>query len=175
MKGASNHVLTIPNGLTLSRLLAIPVVILLLLAKRDLAAAISFALAAATDFLDGSIARRRGGASYFGMILDPITDRLLLSSVAVAMAIRGFLPVYLVGILVGRDALALLGSLVFRGKIKVNGVGKAATATLMASVAVVMYRPGSIGEAMFYAGLGLSLIAGAFYLRAAKRTFGGAR
>jgi cardiolipin synthase len=109
------------------------------------------------------------------MILDPITDRLLLSSVAVAMAIRGFLPVYLVGILVGRDALALLGSLVFRGKIKVNGVGKAATATLMASVAVIMYTPGSIGEVVFSAGLGLSLIAGAFYLRAAKRTFGGAR
>jgi hypothetical protein len=55
----------------------------------------------------------------------------------------------------------------------VNKVGKAATAVLMASVAVVMYRPGIsmeiVGEVMFYSGLGLSLAAGVLYIGTIKR------
>ena len=78
-----------------------------------------------------------------------------------------------VAVLVGRDVLALLGTLAFRGKIRVNKVGKAATAVLMASVAVVIYRPGIIGEIMFYVGFGLSLIAGLLYIGSVKRLFGG--
>jgi uncharacterized membrane protein len=54
-------------------------------------------------------------------------------------------------------------------------VGKVATAVLMASVAVIMYRPGAtgeiVGEIMFYSGLGLSLVAGALYVRAVNQLF----
>jgi cardiolipin synthase len=171
------RVLTAANALTLARLLAIPVVITLLLAKKDVPAAVVFVLAAATDFLDGRVARRRGGSgqSPLGMILDPVTDRLLLSSVAAVLAIRGLLPGFVVAMLVGRDVLALLGSIAFGGKIKVNKVGKAATAVLMASVAVVMYRPGITGEIMFYCGFGLSIVAGVLYLGSIRRHFGGAK
>jgi len=171
------RVLTAANALTLARLLAIPVVITLLLAKKDVPAAVVFVLAAATDFLDGRVARRRGGSgqSPLGMILDPVTDRLLLSSVAAVLAIRGLLPGFVVAMLVGRDVLALLGSIAFGGKIKVNKVGKAATAVLMASVAVVMYRPGITGEIMFYCGFGLSLVAGVLYLGSIRSHFGGAK
>ena len=167
-------VLTLPNALTLLRILAIPVVLVLLLEGEDAVAATVFVLAAATDFLDGRLARRRGGAgtSYLGTILDPVADKLMLSSVAVVLAVRGLLPAPLVAILVGRDVLTLLGSVVFRGKIKVNRVGKAATAVLLASVAVVMYRPGvsgeTLGEVMFYTGLGLSLVAGVLYVGTIK-------
>lgn len=175
MKGSGDRVLTVPNALTLLRILAIPVVLVLLLAREDVVAVAVFVLAAATDFLDGRLARRRGGsgASYLGAILDPVADRLMLSSVAAVLAVRGLLPVWLVAILLGRDLLALLGSLVFRGKIRVNRMGKAATAVLMASVAMVIYRPGTVGEVMFYSGLGLSLVAGALYVGAIKRRFGG--
>jgi len=107
------------------------------------------------------------------MILDPVADRLLLSSVAVVLAIRGFLPSFVVAMLIGRDILALLGSFVFGSKIRVNKAGKAATAVLMASLAVVIYSPGVIGEIMFYTGFGLSLVAGALYIGAIKRRFGG--
>lgn len=171
-----DRVLTVPNALTLLRLFAIPFVLLLLLARSDIAAVVVFVLAAATDFLDGRLARRRGGAaaSYLGAVLDPVADRLMLSSVAVVLALRGALPFFVVAVLVGRDLLALLGALAFRGKIRVNKVGKAATAVLMASVAVIMYRPGTVGEIMFYAGLGLSLVAGALYVSTMKkRRFGG--
>ena len=169
------RVLTAANALTCLRILAIPVVITLLLEGEDTAAAAVFVVAAATDFLDGRLARRRGGSgtSHLGTILDPVADRLMLSSVAIVLAVLGLLPALLVAILVGRDVLALLGSLVFQGKIKVNKVGKAATAVLMASVAVVMYRPGIsmeiVGEVMFYSGLGLSLAAGVLYVGAIKR------
>lgn len=184
MKGPGNRlgdrVLTIPNALTLLRILAIPVVLVLLYRGEDAAAATVFVLAAVTDFLDGRLARRRGGAatSHLGTILDPVADKLMLSSVAVVLAVRGLLPAPLVAILVGRDILTLLGSVVFRGKIRVNRVGKAATAILMASVAVVMYRPGdsaeTLGEVMFYTGLGLSLVAGVLYVSTIKgRSRGG--
>jgi CDP-diacylglycerol--glycerol-3-phosphate 3-phosphatidyltransferase len=168
------RVLTVPNALTLARLLSIPVILLLLLAEKDVSATVVFVVAAATDFLDGRIARRRGGAatSYLGTVLDPVADRLMLSSVAAVLAVRGLLPVIVVAMLVGRDVLALVGTLAFRGKIRVNKVGKAATAVLMTSVAVVMYRPGIVGEIMFYAGLGLSLVAGLLYVGAVKRHFG---
>jgi CDP-diacylglycerol--glycerol-3-phosphate 3-phosphatidyltransferase len=171
----TDRVLTVPNALTLLRILAIPVVLVLLLKGDDAAAATLFVLAAVTDFLDGRLARRRGGAgtSHLGTILDPLADKLMLSSVAVVLAVRGLLPAPLVAILVGRDVLTLLGSIVFRGKIRVNRVGKAATAVLMASVAVVMYRPGVsgeiLGEVMFYTGLGLSLVAGVLYVGTIKK------
>jgi CDP-diacylglycerol--glycerol-3-phosphate 3-phosphatidyltransferase len=147
----------------------------LLFAEKDVVAVTVFVLAAITDFLDGMVARRRGGTSYLGAVLDPVADRLMLSSVAVVLAIRGLLPLPVAMILVGRDAFALVGSLTFRGKIRVNKVGKAATAVLMASVAVIMYRPGTtaeiIGEVMFYSGLGLSLIAGALYVGKIKKLY----
>ena len=171
------RVLTLPNVLTLLRLLAIPVVLLLLFAHRDVAAVTVFVLAAITDFLDGMIARRWGGDSYLGTVLDPVADRLMLSSVAVVLTIRGILPFPVVAILVGRDVFALVGSLAFRGKIRVNKVGKVATAVLMASIAVIMYRPGAtgeiVGEVMFYSGLGLSLIAGALYVGKIKKLYNG--
>lgn len=172
-----DRVLTLPNALTLLRLLAVPVVLLWLLMERDVVAVIVFILAAITDFLDGVIARRWSRASYLGAVLDPVADRLMLSSVAVVLAIRGILPFPIVAILVGRDVFALVGSLTFRGNIKVNKVGKAATAVLMASVAVIMYRPGAtgeiVGEIMFYSGLGLSLIAGALYVGKIKKLYNG--
>lgn len=181
MKNVGDHLgdrmLTLPNALTLLRLLAIPVVLLLLLAERDVAAVGVFVLAAITDFLDGVIARRWGGTSYLGAVLDPVADRLMLSSVAVVLALRGILPFWAVAILVGRDVLALVGSLAFRGKIRVNKVGKAATAILMTSVAVIMYRPGTpgeiLGEVMFALGLGLSLVAGALYVGKVKKLYNG--
>ena len=173
-KPRGDRVLTVPNALTLLRILAIPVVLMLLLEGEDAAAATVFLLAALTDFLDGRLARRQGGAwtSHLGAVLDPVADKLMLSSVAVVLAVRGLLPAPLVAILVGRDILTLLGSVVFLGKIKVNRVGKAATAVLMASVAVLRYRPGvsgeTLGEVLFYTGLGLSLVAGVLYVGTIK-------
>ena len=168
-----DRVFTLPNALSLLRLFMVPLVVALLLARSDGLAAAFFVLAAATDFLDGRIARR-AGPTRLGRILDPVADRLMLSSVAVVLAVRGLLPAWAVAILVGRDLLALAGSLVVGSKIRVNRVGKAATAVLMGAVALVVIIPGAVvGEIMFYAGFGLSIVAGLMYLRSVRRLFGG--
>jgi cardiolipin synthase len=168
-----DRVFTLPNALSLLRLFMVPLVVALLLARSDGLAAAFFVLAAATDFLDGRIARR-AGPTRLGRILDPVADRLMLSSVAVVLAVRGLLPAWAVAILVGRDLLALAGSLAVGSKIRVNRVGKAATAVLMVAVALIVIIPGTVvGEIMFYAGFGLSIVAGLVYIRSVRRLFGG--
>jgi cardiolipin synthase len=168
-----DRVFTVPNALSLLRLVMVPVVVALLLARSDGLAAAFFVLAAVTDFLDGRLARR-AGPTRLGQILDPVADRLMLSSVAVVLAVRGLLPAWAVAILVGRDLLALVGSLLIGSKIRVNRVGKAATALLMAAIAVVVIVPEAVvGEIMFYAGFGLSIAAGLMYVRSVRCLFGG--
>ncbi|MFL6057476.1 MAG: CDP-alcohol phosphatidyltransferase family protein [Rubrobacteraceae bacterium] len=161
---------TVPNALSLLRLIMVPVVVALLLAGSEGLAAAFFVLAALTDFLDGKLARR-AGPTRLGQILDPVADRLMLSSVAVVLAIKGLLPIWVVAILVGRDLLALLGSLVVGSKIRVNRVGKAATAVLMGAVALVVISPGVVGEVIFYAGFGLSIVAGLMYAWCMRRIY----
>jgi cardiolipin synthase (CMP-forming) len=169
----SDRILTIPNALTLFRLLMVPVVILLLLAESDGLAVAVFVLAALTDFFDGRIARRYG-PTRVGQMLDPVADRLMLSGSAIVLAARGLLPVWAVAILVGRDVLALAGSVVLGGRVRVNRVGKAATAVLMVSVAIVIFSPGPLGEVVFYAGFALSLAAAAMYAwRLSRKPEGG--
>jgi len=167
------RILTVPNVLSLARLFMVPIVVALLLARADGLAAALFVLAAVTDFLDGKLARR-AVPTRLGQILDPVADRLMLSSVAVVLAVRGLLPAWAVAILVGRDLLTLVGSVVVGEKIRVNRVGKAATALLMGAIALVVLRPGTVvGEIMFYAGFGLSIVAALMYLRNVRRILGG--
>lgn len=158
----SDRVLTLPNALSLFRLLMVPVVVGLLIAEVDGIAIAVFVAAALTDFLDGRLARR-SGPTRIGQILDPVADRLMLSSSAIVLASRDLLPVWAVAILVGRDLLTLLGSFLVRGKMRVNRVGKAATAVLMVSVGLLILSPGAPGEILFYTGFVLSLIAAAVY------------
>ena len=169
-RSLEDRVFTVPNALSLLRLIMVPVVVARLLAGSDGLAAAFFVLAALTDFLDGKLARR-AGPTRLGQILDPVADRLMLSSVAVVLAIRGLLPIWAVAILVGRDLLALFGSLVVGSKIRVNRVGKAATAVLMGAVALVVISPGVVGEVIFYAGFGLSIVAGLMYAWRMRRIY----
>ena len=168
-----DRIFTVPNALSLARLFMVPIVMALLLARADGLVTALFVLAAVTDFLDGRLARR-AGPTRLGQILDPMADRLMLSSAAVVLAVRALLPAWAVAILVRRDLLTLVGSVVMGSKIRVNRVGKTATAVLMGAIALVVLIPGTvIGEIMFYTGFGLSIVAGLMYLRSVGRVFGG--
>src|SRR5918999_4525990 len=168
-----DRVFTVPNALSLLRLFMVPVVVALLLAGSDGLAAALFVLAAVTDFLDGRLARI-AGPTRLGQILDPLADRLMLASVAVVLAMREILPAWAVAILVGRDLLTLIGSIVVGSKVRVNRIGKAATAVLMGATALVVLMPGTVvGVILFYAGFGLSIVAGLMYLRSVRRVLGG--
>ncbi|HTT66319.1 MAG TPA: CDP-alcohol phosphatidyltransferase family protein [Bryobacteraceae bacterium] len=102
--------LTLPNLVTLVRLLLAPVIIEAILRRRAFAALCIFAAAAVTDVIDGYLARHFGAATAAGAFLDPIADKLLLTGVYLALALTGSVPWWLVGVIWGRDLLILTAS-----------------------------------------------------------------
>jgi CDP-diacylglycerol--glycerol-3-phosphate 3-phosphatidyltransferase len=97
---------SLPNLLGLSRIAATPVVVALLLypfAGGGIVAFVVFALAAATDFIDGKIARARGEVSPLGIFMDLTADKVLVAGVLVAMVEVGLLPTWLVALLLIRE------------------------------------------------------------------------
>jgi CDP-diacylglycerol---glycerol-3-phosphate 3-phosphatidyltransferase len=104
-------VLSHPNSLTLFRVFAVPIIVILLLFPNRLfalIAALLFSAAAITDYLDGFFARRRGLVSNLGKIMDPLADKLLVSSAFIMLASHGWVPAWMVCIIIGRE-LAVTG------------------------------------------------------------------
>ena len=99
----SNKIFTIPNVISFIRLCMVPAFVVLLLNGRNIAATVFFAVAAATDFLDGQIARRTHSVSRLGQLLDPAVDRILMISGVVCLLMVGRLPVWVVLFVILRD------------------------------------------------------------------------
>jgi CDP-diacylglycerol---glycerol-3-phosphate 3-phosphatidyltransferase len=100
-----------PNTLTLFRVLAVPLVVILLLVPNRFTcflAAILFSLAAITDYFDGFLARQKGMVSNLGKVMDPVADKLLVSSTYIMLASLGWVPAWVVCIIIGRE-LAVSG------------------------------------------------------------------
>ncbi len=103
----------VPNLLTVSRIVAAPILILML-KDRDYGLALAvFLLAGLSDALDGWIAKRFGHTSRFGAILDPVADKILLMTSYVMLMILDHLPFWLVLTVVFRDLLIVGGYLVY--------------------------------------------------------------
>jgi len=98
---------TVPNLFTFVRLALAPLVVYLILNQRQLQAAALFAVAAATDLIDGYLARRFHVASPTGAYLDPIADKFLLSGVFLALALARSAPLWFVVLIFARDLLIL--------------------------------------------------------------------
>jgi cardiolipin synthase len=126
---------TIPNALSAARLAAVPIFVWLFGRHEERAAVLVFGGAALTDAFDGLLARRTGTESELGKLLDPLADRVFISAVVVALVARGTLARPLAAAIVGRDLLILLlwPLMERRGieRIRVNAVGKSATALLL--------------------------------------------
>lgn len=99
----------IPNMLSALRLLAAPLAAWLILSHHDTASLIVFAAAGASDGLDGYVARRWGVTSRFGAWLDPVADKLLMLFCLTALYIVGATPVWLLALVVARDAAIAAG------------------------------------------------------------------
>ena len=97
--------MTIPNYITILRLLLVPVVIWAMLDGREFTALLGFVAAGVSDGVDGFIARRWNMKSELGAYLDPVADKLLLVSVFLVLAWQGLLPLWLVAMVVFRDGL----------------------------------------------------------------------
>ena len=99
-------ILSHPNSLTLFRVAAIPVIVVLMLFTNRFCtflAALVFSAAAITDFFDGFIARRRGMESELGKIMDPLADKLLISSAFIMLVSHNWAPAWVVCIIIGRE------------------------------------------------------------------------
>ena len=112
------NILTIANQLTILRIVCIPVFIILLVYNRLGWALVTFCVAAVTDGLDGIIARHFQQKTSLGAILDPIADKLLMSTSIVVLSLpqMGFpnpIPIWLLLIVIFRDVFILLGGLAF--------------------------------------------------------------
>ena len=133
---ASSRILTIPNVLSFARLLGVPVFLWLILGpEADGWAFCLLAVAGASDWVDGYLARRLNQRSELGVILDPLADRLYIAATLLGLALRELIPWWLVGILVARELflLALLPMIRRSGRLAlpVTYVGKSATFCLL--------------------------------------------
>jgi cardiolipin synthase len=137
--------LNVPNLFTLLRLLLTPLVIAAIVTGRPTLALALFACAAATDVVDGAIARRLGLATKTGAYLDPVADKCLLSGVFVALAVAGMAPRWFVAIVFGRDlyllcAVAILLKLTPIRSFPPSVWGKACTFAQICTAVVWMAR-----------------------------------
>lgn len=146
----SNKVLTLPNLISLIRLLLVPVFgVLLVVYQNNVAAFVVFLIAASTDFLDGAIARSTGQVSRLGQQLDPLVDRVLILTAVILVFIVGRVPLWILLLLVARDVsmLILIARMRAAGQqaFSVALVGKAATALNMAGFCLLILNWPEVG------------------------------
>jgi cardiolipin synthase len=174
----SSAIRTVPNAVTLVRLLLMPVCAYLLATGRYGWGLVLTAVVGSTDWVDGWVARRYGQVSRVGQLLDPLADRLLIASVAIALVVRGVLPWPAAMLLVARDLVLLAGwPLLKRRGIEppeVIFLGKAATLVLLLALPVLTLGATGLGVAgvahvlglaLLWAGVVMYYLAGAVYVR----------
>ncbi len=103
--------MTLPNFITIARLIGVPLIVWLMIADRYLAATVLFILAGLSDAADGFIAKRFGATSELGAYLDPVADKALLVSVFLTLGLKGALPAWLIVLVVSRDLFIIGGML----------------------------------------------------------------
>jgi len=133
----------LPNILTIFRILLIPVFLHLIFSSSFYSALAVFAIAGATDGLDGYIARRWKLHTELGANLDPLADKLLLTSAFISLAYMGLVPLWLCVPVIARDALILAVVLALRSarrkvRIRPTIAGKATTVLQIATVLFAM-------------------------------------
>jgi cardiolipin synthase len=142
----TDRVLTVPNALSLLRLLGVPLFLWLVLNERDAAAVALLMVSGVTDWLDGKIARKWGQMSRVGQLLDPAADRLYILATLIGLTIRDVVPLWLTVALVGRDVFLAFFLPVLRrhgyGPLPVSFLGKAATFNLLSGFPLLLLGEG---------------------------------
>lgn len=135
---APDRIVTVPNALSVLRLVLIPVFLwLLLVEKADGWAFAVLIFSGVSDWLDGKLARLLDQSSRIGALLDPAADRLYIVIIPLAFGVREFIPWWLIGIIIGRDVLLFATAPLLRSRgvlaLPVLYIGKAATFALMSA------------------------------------------
>jgi len=169
----------LPNFITLTRILLIPVFVVLFLDPtpgRSLAAAIVFVIAAVTDLLDGYLARRRGQVTKLGRLLDPIADKLLVLSALILLVQYDRVAAVIAILIIAREvavtgirAIAAAQDIV----ISAETTGKYKMTAQVIAIVFLLLEQGNlpaewnahmIGTVLLYVALGLGLISGGQYV-----------
>jgi cardiolipin synthase (CMP-forming) len=175
---AAQRVVTVPNALSVLRLLGVPVFLWLLLGPHaDIAALIVLAASGFTDWADGVLARKLNQTSNLGALLDPAADRLYILATLIGLTLRHIIPWWLAALIIGRDLLLALTLPVLRrhgyGPPPVHYLGKAATFNLLYAFPLLLLaaHDGTLADiarpiawAFTIWGTALYLWAGALYL-----------
>ncbi|WP_270888079.1 CDP-alcohol phosphatidyltransferase family protein [Pedococcus sp. 5OH_020] len=178
----SDRVLTLPNVLSLLRLVGVPIFLWAILAEHDVVALCTLMASGLSDYLDGKIARRYGLESRLGQLLDPFADRLYIATTLLGLAWRDIIPWWLVALLVGRELLLAVVLWWIRryGQtgLPVHFVGKAATFNLLYAFPLLLLGEGSgtfaqwalpVGWAFAWWGTVLYWVAGVMYIVQARQ------
>ena len=152
----SSRILTVPNLLTVFRMVLIPVFVSLLFYHRFLWALAVFVLAGLTDGLDGLLARRFGQQSQLGTVLDPIADKLMLVTAFIVLSMRSIfpqplpshlpVPFWVTVAVISRDVFIIVGAAAinmttgFRG-FRPSWLGKVNTTIQIGGIAAIMFAP----------------------------------
>jgi cardiolipin synthase (CMP-forming) len=174
----STAIRTVPNAVTAVRLLLMPVCAYLLASGEYGWGLVLTALVGSTDWVDGWLARRTGQVSRLGQLLDPLADRLLIASVAIALVVQGVVPWQAAVLIVARDLVLLCGWPLLRRRgiepPEVVLLGKAATLVLLFALPVLTLGATGVavadaarvlGLAGLWVGVAMYYLAGAVYVR----------
>jgi CDP-diacylglycerol--glycerol-3-phosphate 3-phosphatidyltransferase len=166
MKKLSRQLIfSLPNGLTIIRILAIPVILFLLFypgRAYQFITALFFLAVAVTDTLDGYLARRRGMVTTLGQFLDPLADKLLIVTALIALIPARAVPFWMVIIIVGREiaVTGLRGIAVSQGiVIPASNLGKYKTVFEVASIFFVILNGDYFGINFHPVGMSLLWVA----------------
>ena len=166
--------MNLPNSLTLARIFLVPLLVVALLTEfeghriagipKELVAAAIFALASATDWLDGYLARRRRQVTWLGQLLDPIADKLLTSAAFISLVQLDLAPAWMVALIIGREfAITALRSLAYSKGITIpaSPLGKVKMASQVTAILLLMlgWRPIPFLAPFGYAALWVVMIA----------------
>jgi CDP-diacylglycerol---glycerol-3-phosphate 3-phosphatidyltransferase len=152
--------MNLPNSLTLARIVLVPLLVVVLLTKfeghqvvlglpKGLVAALIFAVASVTDWLDGYLARRRQQITIVGQLLDPIADKLLITAALVSLVQLDLAPAWMVAVIIGRElaVTGLRGVAQTRGlTMPASGLGKLKMVSQVVAVLLLMLAPELGGE-----------------------------
>jgi cardiolipin synthase len=180
----TSAVWTVPNVLSFIRIALIPVFCWLIVDETTtMAGILLFGAVVATDWVDGTIARRTGQVSELGKVLDPLADRLSVAAGLIALMVRGAFPVWAGLAILLRDAVVLIAGAVLlfgqrHARLDVRWIGKVATMSLMTAVPTISwgnlgYPLGDaaliVGWLAFVPGIVEYYVAAAVYLDDARR------
>jgi CDP-diacylglycerol--glycerol-3-phosphate 3-phosphatidyltransferase len=139
-----NSLLTHPNTLTLFRIASAPIIVVLLMMPNRWTALLSvlvFSVAAVTDYFDGYLARRYGLVSNLGKVMDPVADKLMVSSALIMLSALGWMPAWIACIIIGRElAVTGLRNIIAQNKMDVSAssLGKYKTGFQIAAIIPLM-------------------------------------